>query len=101
MNAPRLMFLLPTLDKLGRMFLHLCPLASLLVSLLVALVSHLSPPTLDTHGRMSPLVNLSHCFFSMLVCSRLDGFTLFSLLVSLLVSHVSTCLGLLWVRLGG
>ena len=91
MSVPRLMFPLPTLDTVGRMFLHLSPLVSLLVSVLVALVSHLSRRTLDTHGWMflhlSPLVPL---VVSLLVCSRPDDSTLASLPVSLLVSLVST-----------
>ena len=59
-SVPRLMFPLRTLDTLGRMFLHLSPLVSLLVSLLASIVStclgHLSPTCLP--GGLSAFVSL-------------------------------------------
>ena len=93
MSFPQLMFPLPTLDTLGRMFLHR-------VSLLVALVCTCLG-LLWIHVAGWFYILLVPLLVSLLVCSRLDDFTLISLLVSLLVSLVSTCLGLLWIRLAG
>ena len=79
-SGPREMFPLPTLDTLGWgcLFLHLSPLVSHFFGLL--------------------WITLGRLLVFLLLCSRLDEFTLLSLLVSLLASLVSTCLGLLWIR---
>ena len=91
------MFPLPTLDTLGRMFLHLSPLVSLLASLLVALVSTclplvlayseytwlaglsplaLSPaPCLDTLGQMTLHLSCT-CLPSCYTCLHLPQTTL-------------------------
>ena len=71
-RCPSLHLSRPTLDTLGRMFLHLSPLASLLA------------PCLDTLAQMILYTLVSHLS-----------------LVSLRVTLVSACLGLLWIHLAG
>ena len=80
------------LGPLGRVRCFLC----LLWIHLAGCFYHLSPLVSHFFGLL--WITLGRLLVFLLLCSRLDEFTLLSLLVSLLASLVSTCLGLLWIR---
>ena len=73
-----------------------CFLCLLWIHLSGCLFLHLSPLVSHFFGLL--WITLGRLLVFLLPCSRLDEFTLLSLLVSLLASLVSTCLGLLWIR---